>query len=77
MVIRGAPAAGVAAAIGMALGSMGIGIDNFDDFSKKLSTIGDKLASTRPTAVNLFWAIERMKMRRWRQGREYLRSLRH
>jgi len=61
MVIRGAPAIGVAAAMGMALGSMGIGIDNFDDFFKKLSTIGDKLASTRPTAVNLFWAIERMK----------------
>lgn len=61
MVIRGAPAIGVAAAMGMALGSMGIGVDNFDDFFQKLSAIADKLAATRPTAVNLFWAIERMK----------------
>jgi methylthioribose-1-phosphate isomerase len=52
MVIRGAPAIGVAAAMGVALGVAHGG--NFD-------TICAELASTRPTAVNLFWAIDRMK----------------
>ena len=53
MVVRGAPAIGVAAAMGIALGVR----DSTDDFKQ----ITDTLASTRPTAVNLFWAIERMK----------------
>jgi methylthioribose-1-phosphate isomerase len=52
MIIRGAPAIGVAAAMGVALGYMQGG-----DFE----TICAELASTRPTAVNLFWAIERMR----------------
>ena len=53
MVIRGAPAIGVAAAMGVALGVL----DPHADFQ----TVCDTLAKTRPTAVNLFWAIERMK----------------
>jgi methylthioribose-1-phosphate isomerase len=53
MVIRGAPAIGVAAAMGVALGVLR-GDAEFD-------VICDKLATTRPTAVNLFWAIDRMK----------------
>jgi methylthioribose-1-phosphate isomerase len=53
MVIRGAPAIGVAAAMGVALGVLRSG-DRFED-------ICDTLARTRPTAVNLFWAIDRMK----------------
>jgi methylthioribose-1-phosphate isomerase len=53
MVIRGAPAIGVAAAMGVALGVLR-GNAGFDQ-------ICDTLAGTRPTAVNLFWAIERMK----------------
>ena len=61
MVIRGAPAIGVAAAMGVAIGSFGIGIDNFEGFYEKLSHICERLERTRPTAVNLFWAIERMK----------------
>jgi len=52
MVIRGAPAIGVAAAMGVALG-----VQQDADFETVCST----LASTRPTAVNLFWAIERMR----------------
>jgi len=52
MVIRGAPAIGVAAAMGVALG-----VRQGADFE----TICETLGSTRPTAVNLFWAIERMK----------------
>jgi methylthioribose-1-phosphate isomerase len=58
MVIRGAPAIGVAAAMGVALGALKSKAKNFDeDFNKIVST----LAKTRPTAVNLFWALERMK----------------
>ena len=53
MVIRGAPAIGVAAAMGVALGVLRSD-DRFED-------ICDTLARTRPTAVNLFWAIDRMK----------------
>lgn len=61
MVIRGAPAIGVAAAMGVALGAMGIGLDNFDEFFEKLTSICNRIGETRPTAVNLFWALERMK----------------
>ena len=61
MVIRGAPAIGVAAAMGIALGAMGIGVEKFDAFFEKLVTICNRIGSTRPTAVNLFWAIDRMK----------------
>jgi methylthioribose-1-phosphate isomerase len=61
MVIRGAPAIGVAAAMGVALGAMGIGVGKFDEFYKRLEAICERLSSTRPTAVNLSWGIERMK----------------
>lgn len=56
MVIRGAPAIGVAAAMGVALGTL-----HSEDLEADMPTICDTLARTRPTAVNLFWAIERMK----------------
>ncbi len=61
MVIRGAPAIGVAAAMGIALGARDIVADTFESFFRQLSNVCDALAKTRPTAVNLFWAIERMK----------------
>ena len=58
MVIRGAPAIGVAAAMGVALGVKQASAATLDaDFAR----ICDTLAATRPTAVNLFWAIDRMK----------------
>ncbi len=56
MIIRGAPAIGVAAAMGVALGAL-----QSEDLRRDMPTICDTLAKTRPTAVNLFWAIERMK----------------
>jgi methylthioribose-1-phosphate isomerase len=56
MVIRGAPAIGVAAAMGVALGAL-----RARNLEAEFETICDTLAQTRPTAVNLFWAIERMK----------------
>ena len=58
MVIRGAPAIGVAAAMGVALGALKAPTKTFDrEFERILST----LAKTRPTAVNLFWALQRMR----------------
>ncbi|MEZ5398059.1 MAG: S-methyl-5-thioribose-1-phosphate isomerase [Bryobacteraceae bacterium] len=58
MVIRGAPAIGVAAAMGMAIGALRA---DGDDLDRAIEEIGATLAATRPTAVNLFWAIDRMK----------------
>jgi methylthioribose-1-phosphate isomerase len=58
MVIRGAPAIGVAAAMGVALGMLHA---NEGQLDQEMETICDALARTRPTAVNLFWGIERMK----------------
>ena len=58
MVIRGAPAIGVAAAMGVALGMEAAPAGNLP---AEMETICATLASTRPTAANLFWAIERMK----------------
>ena len=61
MVVRGAPAIGVAAAMGVALGAEHIQARNAQEFERQFGEICDTLASTRPTAVNLFWAIARMK----------------
>ncbi len=61
MRIRGAPAIGVAAAYGIALGALGIETANKDDFLRQLNRIMQTFAASRPTAVNLFQAIDRMK----------------
>jgi methylthioribose-1-phosphate isomerase len=61
MVVRGAPAIGVAAAMGMALGIRDSQATNTEELREEFQRIANTLASTRPTAVNLFWAIERMK----------------
>ncbi len=58
MVIRGAPAIGVAAAMGVALGALWVKGKNFD---REIERIFHTLEKTRPTAVNLFWALERMR----------------
>ncbi len=59
--VRGAPAIGVTAAMGVALGAQAVTATSYDEFAKAVAGICDELAATRPTAVNLFWAIERMK----------------
>lgn len=61
MIIRGAPAIGVAAAMGLSLGAESIEAGDFDSFYGELEKMGDELARSRPTAVNLTWSIERMK----------------
>ena len=60
MRIRGAPAIGIAAAYGLALGAQGIEAKSKEEFLAKLVPVSETLAATRPTAVNLFWALERM-----------------
>ena len=61
MIIRGAPAIGVAAAMGVSLAAEAIEAKDFDTFYAKLERQCDTLAKSRPTAVNLAWGIERMK----------------
>ncbi|OQA15443.1 MAG: Methylthioribose-1-phosphate isomerase [bacterium ADurb.Bin363] len=60
MHIRGAPAIGVAAAYGMALAAQNFRTQNINDFLKEIEKASMVLRESRPTAVNLFWAVERM-----------------
>ncbi len=59
--VRGAPAIGVTAAMGVALGAQAVQYSERREFHAAVVGICDHLAATRPTAVNLFWAIERMR----------------
>ncbi len=61
MVIRGAPAIGVAAAMGIALGMRRSKATGTQKFAAEFQNVCELMAGTRPTAVNLFWAIDRMK----------------
>jgi len=58
--VRGAPAIGIAAAYGLVLGAAKYQGKSHSDFAANVHEIASELASTRPTAVNLFWALERM-----------------
>jgi methylthioribose-1-phosphate isomerase len=60
MSIRGAPAIGIASAMGLALGARSINAETKDGFFKKLDTVANRFLHTRPTGANLFWAIERL-----------------
>jgi methylthioribose-1-phosphate isomerase len=60
MIVRGAPAIGVAAAYGMYLGAREIVTSDRQEFLDKLGQVAVSLGATRPTAVNLFWAINQM-----------------
>src|SRR5436309_10807127 len=61
MVIRGAPAIGVAAAMGIAIGMRRSKATGTQRFAAEFHKVCELMAATRPTAVNLFWAIDRMK----------------
>jgi len=63
MVIRGAPAIGIAAAMGVALAAERVSASDFDEFTGNMQPAFKMLASTRPTAINLFWALDRMRRR--------------
>jgi methylthioribose-1-phosphate isomerase len=60
MVIRGAPAIGVAAAMGLASGGENIRANSFNAFRKQFRKMADQMVKARPTAVNLKWAVDRM-----------------
>ena len=62
MVIRGAPAIGVAAAMGLALGAGSIRAETYITFRKEFKEMADGMAKARPTAVNLRWAVGRMSL---------------
>ena len=63
MVVRGAPAIGVAAAMGIALGVKNSKAETASDLKRDFDQICDVIGKTRPTAVNLFWAIKRMQQK--------------
>ncbi|NTU42644.1 MAG: S-methyl-5-thioribose-1-phosphate isomerase [Nitrospirales bacterium] len=58
--IRGAPAIGIAAAMGIALGAQDIKAGSYDDFRERLTEVMNTLLATRPTAVNIRWAVNRI-----------------
>src|SRR5438105_12378992 len=59
--VRGAPAIGVAAAMGVVLGMQQVPDARRGSFGRRLKEVADFLRTSRPTAVNLFWALERMQ----------------
>ena len=61
MIVRGAPAIGVAAAMGIALGTLHSSAATVRDLENEFDKVSKLITATRPTAVNLFWAAERMK----------------
>jgi methylthioribose-1-phosphate isomerase len=63
MVVRGAPAIGIAAAMGIALGTRDADASHAAELRRAFEHICEEMAETRPTAVNLFWAIRRMRQR--------------
>jgi len=63
MIIRGAPAIGVAAAMGIALGASQSAGTSVADLEDDFDYMCQVMSATRPTAVNLFWAVERMRQR--------------
>jgi methylthioribose-1-phosphate isomerase len=61
LAVRGAPAIGIAAAMGIALAAMKLPPSRPETFGKRMASICELMRQTRPTAVNLFWAVDRMK----------------
>jgi methylthioribose-1-phosphate isomerase len=74
MVVRGAPAIGVSAAYGIALGAKQFVGTDVTDLEDELDYVSDVIGKTRPTAVNLFWAIDRMK-RKFQQAKSEGKSV--
>jgi len=70
LAVRGAPAIGCAAAMGVARGALNAEADSPGALAEALEPVFDRLAATRPTAVNLFWALERMRGVLLRAARE-------
>ena len=77
MIVRGAPAIGVAAAMGIALGVRDSKAETVAELKQDLNRICDVIGKTRPTAVNLFWAIQRMQERFERLRIRPIAQIRH
>ncbi|MFY9912367.1 MAG: S-methyl-5-thioribose-1-phosphate isomerase [Candidatus Sulfotelmatobacter sp.] len=77
MIVRGAPAIGVAAAMGIALGVRDSKAETVAELKQDLNRICDVIGETRPTAVNLFWAIQRMQERFERLRIRPITQIRH
>src|SRR5689334_23161331 len=77
MIVRGAPAIGVSAAMGVALGVRDSKAKSIAELRPEFDEICNTLASTRPTAVNLFWAIQRMRDRFEELSSEPLNTIKH
>ncbi|MEC4686429.1 MAG: S-methyl-5-thioribose-1-phosphate isomerase [Nitrospirota bacterium] len=76
--IRGAPAIGIAAAMGVALSAQDIKVSSFEEFMVSLKPLMDTMISTRPTAVNIRWAMDRIKalmLKNRHQGVETLKKM--
>jgi methylthioribose-1-phosphate isomerase len=76
MVIRGAPAIGIAAAYGLVLGAMALSADTGRSIDRDFEKVYRRLERTRPTARNLFWALERMRAAYDRSRGQGLRAMR-
>jgi len=74
--IRGAPAIGIATAMGVALAAQEINADNYESFVRKLEPVFETLLATRPTAVNIRWAVERLRAFLVRNRDEKVQKLR-
>lgn len=75
--VRGAPALGAAAALGVILGIKNSKAQNFAQFSKELDNTVKYLSTARPTAVNLFWGLKRMKETAHKHHKESVRRLKN
>lgn len=84
--VRGAPAIGVAAAFGLYIAARDLETDGYEDFAREFHQIKEYIGTARPTAVNLFWALDRMERKllsmgdglcfapSWRQEQEYIKE---
>jgi len=75
--VRGAPAIGIAAAYGLLLGIKDAPEDSFSSFFEVFERQADYLASSRPTAVNLFWALKRMRERALKEQHRAIEEIKH
>ena len=75
--VRGAPAIGIAGALGVVVGVQNLEARDFDAFYAEVERVADYLATSRPTAVNLFWALDRMKKAALRNRTDDIGRLKH
>ncbi|MDR4507324.1 MAG: S-methyl-5-thioribose-1-phosphate isomerase [Candidatus Brocadiaceae bacterium] len=76
LMVRGAPAIGIAAATGVIIGIKDIDTESTDTFLKELKKVTTYLGSSRPTAVNLFWGLERMERVAWENREKTVQEIR-